>query len=832
MSASFWSKNENVLLEELNSSTEGLSQKEAEVRLKKFGLNAIKEKKRIAFWHLLFHQFANPLILILLSAAILSLILYQTTDAIIILAIITFSGLLGFWQEKKAAYAIRDLEKMIQLDTRVLRDGAAQTIATQHIVPGDVLILNAGDIIPADCMLLHSKDLFVDESVLTGESYPVWKGIQANHSNERSRAVFMGTHVISGTATALTVLTGKKTEFGKIAEHLKTTPPPTEFESGMRRFGYFLLEITFVLIILIFAFNALLHHPLIDSFLFSLAIGVGLVPQLLPAIISVNLAHGAKKMANREVIVRKLISLENFGSMDVLCSDKTGTLTAGITNVRTYLNVKGEQDENVLFYAYLNSSFQKGYTNPIDSSISTFKTFDLSSYKKLDEIPFDFMRKQVSVLAETQGEALLVTKGAFKSLISKCTHAEVNHHQIIPISDVKENIEKTFEKWSSQGYRLIGIAYKKINGKAEIDYEDENDLVFLGFVIFSDPPKEGIKETIEDLKDLGISLKILTGDNALVAKQIAEEIGLAASNILTGKEIAEFDDRTLLEKVKGSQVFAEVSPEQKEKIIEAFRKNGHVVGYMGDGVNDSAALHKADVGISVNTAIDVVKEEADIVLLRKELSVLLDGVKEGRKTFVNTMKYVYMATSANFGNMFSMAGASLFLSFLPLLPKQVLLTNFLTDFPEMTICTDRIDKDVETRPTRFNLRFIGWFMVVFGLISTIFDYMTFGVLLYLNASVAQFRTGWFMESVISASLIVLVIRTKKPFFRSRPSFLLAFSICMICLITILLPYSPLKGVLSFTPLPITFLFFIFFILCGYILVVEIAKRFFYKAFQP
>jgi Mg2+-importing ATPase len=588
------------------------------------------------------------------------------------------------------------------------------------------------------------------------------------------------------------------------------------------------MEITLVLVIAIFAINVFLSRPVLDAFLFALALAVGLTPQLLPAIISINLAHGAKRMALDKVIVKRLASIENFGSMDVLCSDKTGTLTEGVVKLHSALTVDGQESEQVLLYAFLNASYETGFMNPIDEAIRKYRHFDLSNFKKLDEIPYDFIRKRLSILTSNGDTHLMVTKGALSNVLAVCSSAEIAEGRIVDIGTVEEQVQRQFEEFSRKGFRTLGVAYKNVSTTV-ITREQEADMTFLGFLILFDPPKPGIIETIRQLKRLGVSLKIITGDNRLLAANVSQQVELLNPHILTGGDLHQMSDEALLKRVNEVDVFAEVEPNHKERLILALKKAGHVVGYMGDGINDASAIHAADVGISVESGVDVAKEAADIVLLEKDLKVLVQGVREGRMTFANTLKYVFMASSANFGNMFSMAGASLFLSFLPLLPKQILLTNLLTDFPEMTIATDSVDPELVEKPRRWNIRFIRNFMLTFGLLSSVFDYLTFGaLLLILQATTDQFRTGWFIESVISASVTVLVIRTRKSFFRSKPGKYLLAATLLIVAVAILFPITPLAELLGFQPLPMSVLLVIGLIVALYVIAAEITKRSFYK----
>lgn len=829
----FWSVPVPEMLQRLQTTCEGLNSSESSERLKKYGANLLKPKKSSNTLKILLSQFKSPIILILLFAAGLSFFLGDTTDTVIIITIILISSLLGFWQEKGAADAFEKLLSSVEVKSTVLRDGEGKEIPVEQIVPGDVIIFGAGDIVPADCLILESKGLFVNEATLTGETYPVEKSTKTLKAEtplaKRENSLWMGTSVESGSGKALAVATGKKTEFGKISEELRTSAPETEFERGVAKFGHFLMEVTMLMVIAIFAINVYLQRPILDSFLFSLALAVGLTPQLLPAIISVNLSHGAREMAENKVIVKRLASIENLGSMNLLCSDKTGTLTEGELQLHSIRDVKGDQSEKILFYASLNAYYQKGFKNPIDRAILAHNKLDVGEYKSLDEAPYDFIRKRLSVLVSKNGNSLMITKGALSNILEICTLAEVEPGKIVEISEVKEKIEQQYKEFSEKEFRTLGVAYRDMDKQTKIEKDQEKGMTFLGFLLFFDPLKPDIAKTIENMEQLGISLKIITGDNRLVAASIGKEIGFKASRILTGSEIYQMTSEALIGKVNDIDIFAEVEPNQKERIILALKKRGNVVGYLGDGINDASALHAADVGISVDSAADVAKEAAQIVLMEKNLDALVEGVKGGRKTFANTLKYVFMATSANFGNMFSMAGASLFLPFLPLLPTQILLTNLLTDFPEMTIATDTVDKELIEEPHRWDINFIRKFMMVFGFTSSVFDYLTFGtLLLLLPGMIEQFRTGWFIESVISASMIVLVIRSRKPFFKSRPGKYLLLATILIVVLTLCFPLTPFAAPFGFKPLPLQVILILGALIVLYIITAEAIKRIFYK----
>ncbi|MBS0170946.1 MAG: magnesium-translocating P-type ATPase [Nitrospira sp.] len=830
---SFWALPGDVLLRELAVTREGLSAAEAERR------QAVALPSRLKPAHdshpvrLLLAQFRSPIILILLFASGVSLFLAERSDALIILGIILASALLSFRQEYRAARAVAGLLALVQVTARVWREGQVIEIPANSVVPGDVVELSAGSSLPGDARLLEAKDLFVDEATLTGETYPVEKSVATLPDDaplqKRTNSLFLGTHVVSGQARVVIVRVGKETEFGRIAHRMVVRPPETEFERGVRRFGYLLLEVTLLLVFGIFAVNVYLERPVLESFLFSMALAVGLTPQLLPAIISVNLSHGARRMAERQVVVKRLASIENFGSMTVLCSDKTGTLTAGSMTLQAALDVEGGNSERVLFLGYLNAMFETGFPNPLDEAVRCHRSFDLTGYHKLEEEPYDFVRKRLSVLVSTPQTHLLITKGAVENMLAICHHAERRDGALVPIDQVRQSVRAQIRTASGQGFRTLGLAVRDMGGLDRVSKEHEAEMTFLGLLVFADPPKTGMAETVEALRRLGVTLKIVTGDQALVAAHVGREVGLADPHVLTGNDLRGMSEEALRARADEIDIFAEIEPNQKERIIRALRASGHVVGYLGDGINDAPALHAADVGISVDGAVDVAKEAADLVLLEQDLSVLVEGVREGRKTFANTLKYVFMATSANFGNMFSMAGASLFLSFLPLLPKQILLTNVLTDIPEMTIATDHVDPELIDRPRRWDIPFIRRFMLTFGLVSSFFDYLTFAVLLLvLHATTGQFRTGWFVESVLSASVIVLVIRTRRPCTTSRPSRGLWLSTLLVGVATMLLPITPAGVMLGFEPLPPVFGAALIGILVAYIGAAEAAKFWFYR----
>lgn len=831
----YWESKTEDLFKQLETSLSGLSDAEAESRLLTFGFNLIKKKKKQSNLSLFLNQFKSPIILILIFASIVSAVVKDFTDTAIILAIILLSGFLSFIQEHSATNAVEKLLQTVKTKVNVLRNDKKKEVFIDEIVPGDIVFLSAGSIIPADCVLIEGKDFFVNEAILTGETFPVEKSLQflpQGHSlTQRNNSVFMGTTVESGVATAIVVKTGSDTEIGKIADRLTLKPHETDFERGVRRFGYLLMEVTLILILIVFSVNVYFHHPVIESLMFSLALAVGLTPQLLPAIISINLSKGSQVMSRRGVIVKRLASIENFGTMDILCTDKTGTLTEGIVYLHQYVDINENRNKKILLYAYLNAFFQTGLKNPMDEAIVGFEKQDIAGFDKVDEIPYDFVRRRLSVVVKEHNNGnILISKGALKSILAACKYVEVEE-KIYEISSQMEDINRLYLKWSESGLRILGLAYKRVEEKKEYNKADESEMVLLGFLIFLDPPKGDARQMVSELSNLGIEMKIITGDNRFITRYTAESVGFPFKGLITGDDLDKMSDEATLQAVERANIFAEIDPNQKEKIILSLKKLGHVVGFMGDGINDATAIHASDVGISVNTAVDVTKEAADIILLEKELETLKDGVIEGRKTFANTLKYVFMATSANFGNMFSVAGTSLFLPFLPMLPKQILLTNLLTDFPEMTIATDEVDRELVEKPRRWDVKFIKRFMIFFGLISSVFDYLTFAVLLFfLRADPVLFRTGWFIESVISASFVVLVVRTRKPFYKSRPSKYLLVTTLLIAILTLIIPYLPVSGILEFRPVPIGFLLAMSIILISYITLAEVGKKIFYKKY--
>ena len=830
----YWSASSADLLAQLNSRPQGLSAAEAAQRLAEHGPNSLAGKARTSPLLQFLEQFKSPIMLILLAATVISFFVGDTIDAVIILVIVLGSALLSFIQEYNASNATARLQDQIALKTTVLRDGAPVSIPTAEVVSGDVLVLSAGSLIPADGVILSARDLFVNQAVLTGETFPVEKCPDPTPEQaaltERGNVVFMGSNVRSGSANALVVATGAQTAFGRIAGRLNLRPPETEFERGVRRLGDLLTQVMFILVIGIFALNVFFQRAVLDSLLFSIALAVGLTPQLLPAIININLSRGAQKMAEKGVIVRRLSAIENFGSMDVLCTDKTGTLTEGVVQLDQALDPAGALSADVLAAAGLNAGFQTGMSNPLDEAIVAKTGQPPAGEEKIDEIPYDFVRKRLSIVVRGPQGTRLICKGALDNILAVCSQvaAPQGAQPLDPAAQAA--IQERFADWSAQGYRVLGLAQRSFEAHPQaFSLADESELTFSGFLLFFDPPKADVLSTIQDLKNLGVELKIITGDNRLVAAHVAESIGLTDARILTGSQINTLQEGGLMAAARQTTVFAEVDPAQKEQIIRALKKGGSVVGYMGDGINDAPSLHAADVGLSVANAVDVARDAADLVLLKQDLDVLHAGILEGRRTFANTLKYVFMATSANFGNMFSMAGASLFLPFLPMLPKQILLLNFLSDLPEMSIAGDQVDAVMIQRAHRWDVAFIRRFMLVFGTLSSVFDYLTFAVLMWvLKADQATFHAGWLIESALSASLIIFALRTRLPFFRSRPSTAMLLTTALVWVVALALPYSPLAGPLGLAPLPPLFLAVTLGIITLYFLSAELVKRWFYR----
>ncbi len=806
----YWSYSSERVLTLLQTSYQGLSSAEARKRFVQYDKDRIVDGADLGHWSIFLRQFKSPIIILLLVAALLSWGVGSHVDATIIFVIIVASATLTYIREYQAGSAMATLLSLVEGKVTVLRDEKAFALRISRVVPGDVLLLKAGTVIPADGYLLEAQSLFVSEAALTGESFPLEKRPGelpvTTALCERLNTLYLGTHVVSGQGRMVVVCIGKKTEFGHISEQLSLRPPENEFEKSIRHIGYLLIELTLMLTFGVFAVNVYFERPVLESFLFALALAVGLTPQLLPAIIGANLSKGSQELAKVNVIVKRLEAIENFGSMDVLCCDKTGTLTQGLVQVHHAFDVHGHVSGPVLQAAQLNALFQCSFQNPTDTALMQDASSALkNSYKFIREIPYDFTRKRVSVVLESGGVQTLICKGAFEQVIACCKmlHAAADRDE--PIALYQEELTRLYADYSTKGYRVLGVASKLVQQEVRDNRSaEEEGMTFLGFLLLEDPIREDIVATVAELHSLGVCLKMITGDNHFVAAHVAGLIGLPSENIITGSALRTLSNEALMQQVQDVDVFAEIEPNQKERLILALKKRGNVVGFLGDGINDCSAIHAADVGISVSSAVDVAKEAADLVMLERGLMVLVAGIKEGRKVFANTLKYIYMATSANFGNMFSMMGASLFpvsmMPFLPLLPKQILLMNVLTDLPEMAIATDEVDPELIEKPRRLDTSALKRFMLLYGSLSSLFDFATFGMLLWLKESERMFQTGWFTESIISASLIVLVIRTRRPFLYSHPSRYLVGATVGVIFATLIVPYTSIGPLLNLEPL--------------------------------
>jgi Mg2+-importing ATPase len=745
--------------------------------------------------------------------------------------------ILDFYQEYRAGNAVERLRQKITTTATVTRNGKRQEIPLSQLVPGDLISLTAGDIVPADARVITSRDFFINQSALTGEPYPVEKttatGKPADQPADRENSVFLGTSVVSGAANAIVTRTGSATEYGRIAKMLGERPPETEFERGINSFGLLMMRLVFFLVIFVFFVNALLHHGILDSLLFAVALAVGMTPELLPMILSINLSNGAIAMSRKGAIVKHLASIQNFGSMDVLCTDKTGTLTENRISLIKHVGIDGTDSDRVLLYSFLNSYFQTGLKSPLDDAILRFKELDIGSYAKVDEIPFDFIRKRASIVVSDPSATTLITKGAPEEVIRICDSCDTGAGVVPLNNEYTERVTRQYIKLSTEGFRTLGVAYRPVEpGKTRYATDDENGMIFLGYVAFIDPPKLTSGESVRLIQSAGIEVKILTGDNELVTRRTCESLGYTVRGVMSGQKIAEMDHEALAQIVEQNNIFTRVTPVQKDRIINALKKNGHVVGFLGDGINDAPSIRTADIGISVDNAVDIAKESADIILVKNDLRILHDGVIEGRKTFMNTLKYIMMGTSSNFGNMFSVAGASLFLPFLPMLPIQILLNNLLYDISQTTIPTDSVDDEYAQRPKHLNIVFIRRFISIFGPISSLFDYLTFFIMLYVfHATGALFQTAWFIESVCTQVAVIFVIRTRRvPFYTSRPSVYLVVSTLLVIAVACALPFTMLGRVFGFVPPPADFFAVLIGLVISYLILVELTKRWFYHKY--
>ncbi len=806
----------------------GLSGLEAARRLAEFGPNEPVPAKVAGPLFQFLRFCANPLVLILLIASVTSALLGQAVSAIIIAAMVVLSVVLNFIQAYRSESAVQRLREQVAPTASVQRDGNWIELPRRQLVPGDIVRLSAGDLVPADARLLRSQDLHVHQAALTGESMPAEKYVgapaPAATGAARPDLVFLGTSVVSGTATAVVVATGPRTSFGDIAARLSERPPETEFDRGTRQFGILIMKTVFFLVMFILIVSLGMHRDPLESLLFAVALAVGLTPEFLPMITTVTLSMGALKMARSKVIVKHLDAIENLGSIDLLCSDKTGTLTSGAMELDSSLDPFGEPSERPLLLGYLNSRFESGIKSPLDASILKHPPSSVDECEKTDEIPFDFERRRLSIVVRTRGACMLITKGAPEGVLAASTSIEVGG-ECRPLGDAeRKRCDEAFRSLSAGGLRVLAVAYRQVARSQGLKREDERDLVFAGFLTFLDPAVEGVAEIVAGLRADGVGIKILTGDNELVTRHVCAGVGIDCTRIVLGIELERMTDSALFHVAEEVDVFARVSPGQKNRIIRALKSRGHVVGFLGDGINDAPSLHAADVGISVAGAVDVAKDAADIILLEHALGVLHSGIVEGRKAFGNVLKYILMGTSSNFGNMFSMAVAALFLPFLPMLPTQILLNNFLYDLAQVTIPTDNVDPIYMRSPQKWNVRIIRNFMMMIGPISSIYDFLTFYILLTVfRSSEALFHTGWFVESLATQTLVLFVIRTAGRPWSNRPSLPLASTTILIVIVGLTLPFSPLAGRLGFVPLPAAFFLFLTVAVFTYLILVEIVK---------
>ena len=810
---------------------QGLSMEQARQRLSEVGPNRFGQTAALPGWRQYLRHFRNPLVLTLLLASGVSAAMGEVTNFVIIACIVLMSVTLDFWQERRAGQVVERLRQSVAVRASVLRDGQWQTHPVADLVPGDVVQLSAGDLVPGDGLVLQARDFFINQSVLTGESYPVEKHARMPEGpladlQDATHAVFMGSSVVSGMAQVVLVRTGAGTAMGEVASSLTQEPEPTSFELGMRRFGMLILRLTFLLVLFVLLINGLMGRPLLESFLFAVALAVGLTPELLPMVVSVTLSRGAMRMAQQGIVVKRPSAIQDLGSMDVLCTDKTGTLTEAHIRMERHVDPLGRVSERSLELAWLNSHFESGLRSPLDEAILQHRTFDASAWTKIDEVPFDFERRRVSVLLERSGERELVVKGAPDDILKLCTAYEAGDAQQ-PLDDAAlAQVRATCHALEDEGFRVLAIAWRPVppaHDHAVVN--DESELVLVGFAAFLDPPKESAAGALQALQQAGVAIKVVTGDSDRVTRHVCRSLGLPVQGVLTGAEIAQLSDEALRAQVETVNLFCRVNPAQKNRVIQAIRARGHVVGYMGDGVNDAPSLHSADVGLSVDSAVDVAKAAADMILLRPDLRILQDAVLEGRRTFGNILKYILMGTSSNFGNMFSMAGAVLFLPFLPMLPTQILLNNILYDLSELPIPLDAVDEAETAAPRVLDMAAIRRFMFTIGPVSSLFDFITFAVMLKVfDASEALFQTGWFVESLCTQVLVIFVIRTRGNPLRSRPHPVLTVTSLVIVALAMVLPFTPMGRVFGFVPLPAGFYAALAVMVLSYLGVVMAVRR--------
>ncbi|MGA8933557.1 MAG: magnesium-translocating P-type ATPase [Pseudolabrys sp.] len=837
----FWQTPLDELERQLGTGSNGLSSMEAAARLLRYGANTLDSRQKYSFLLKVLSRFRNPLVLILLVAAVISGFTGDIASLVIISTMVLLSVLLDSVQEYRAERAAEQLKVSVALKEHVLRDGREITIRADQLVPGDVVLLAAGDMVPADGRLLEARDFFVNEGLLTGESYPTEKHVVAEGTAnvdvaQAANAAFMGTSVVSGSAKLLLCATGNATQLGEISATLRHTPPPAALERGVYDFGLLIVRLTILLVLFVLLVNTFFHRPLLESFLFALALAVGLTPELLPMIVSVTLARGAMRMAKQKVIVKRLAAIHDLGSMDVLCTDKTGTLTEAKIALIRHITLSGADSERVLELAWLNSHFESGLRSPLDTAILEHGSSINAGWTKIDEVPFDFERRRVSVLLEHEGRRILIVKGAPEDVLKLSNRYELSGESDTQPFDAATlaRANTQFQTLCEEGFRVLGIAWREEpTSQTHVVVSDERDFVFAGYAAFLDPPKASAGTAIAALERSGVGIKIITGDNERVTQYVCTQLGIPVEGLLTGTELAALSEEALSARIEGTNLFCRVNPSQKNRIILALKRRGHVVGYLGDGINDAPSLHTADVGISVDGAVDVAKDAADIILLEHDLGVVERGVREGRRTFGNIMKYIMMGTSSNFGNMFSMAGASLILPFLPMLPIQILLNNFLYDLSEVPIPMDEVDDELLAQPRHWDIKFIRNFMLVLGSVSSIFDFLTFGLLLWVfNATEALFQTGWFMESLATQVLVIFIIRTRGNPLRSRPNPVLAGTSIAVAAVGILLPYTAIGRWFGFVPLPLPFLGALGAMVICYLALAEGVKRWFYRRFPP
>jgi len=810
---------------------QGLSAAQARDRLARHGPNRFGQAPAAPLWRQYLRHLHNPLVLTLLAASAVSAVIGEVGNFAIIACIVLMSVTLDFWQAQRAGRVVERLRQSVSVRASVLRDGRSEEHPVADLVPGDVVRLSAGDLVPADGLVLQARDFFVNQSMLTGESYPVEKLAAATAASatlhDDTHVVFMGASVVSGMAHVVLVRTGAATAMGEIAGSLLKAPPPTAFEHGMRQFGLLILRLTFLLVLFVLLVNGLVGRPLLESFVFAVALAVGLTPELLPMVASVTLSRGAVRMARQGIVVKRPSAIEDLGAMDVLCTDKTGTLTEARIRMERHVDPLGQTSERASELAWLNSHFETGLRSPLDEAILAHRRLDASIWTKIDEVPFDFERRRVSVLLERAGERSLLVKGAPDDILRLCTQYEDSAGGVWPLeSAMLTQVQQSCHALEDEGFRVLAIAWRPVpSDHPHAVVDDESQLVLAGFAAFLDPPKASAAGALAALQQVGVAIKVVTGDSERVTRHVAHALGLPVQGVLTGAEIAQLGDEALRARVETVNLFCRVNPAQKNRVIQAIQARGHVVGYLGDGVNDAPSLHSADVGLSVDTAVDVAKAAADMVLLQPDLRILQDAVAEGRRTLANILKYILMGTSSNFGNMFSMAGAVLFLPFLPMLPTQILLNNILYDLSEVTLPFDTVDKQETAQPQRMDMGLVQHFMFSIGPVSSLFDFITFAVLLQVfDAQEALFQTGWFVESMCTQVLVIFVIRTRGRPWASRPHPLLTAASLGIVALALVLPFTPLGALFGFVPLPAGFYLALGVMVLSYLALVEYVKR--------